>query len=213
MPFNTIKCLAISLVAHKVGGFSLFHLLFGVVSGSFQPVLACYGLYRVFPPFTNDGITCFVLQILSIIKRGKSYYKVGQLFCIKKQGKCYYKVGQLFCITKAGPVVLQRKVSQGGASFVTKWRQVLQSRATFITMWVRCYNVQQLLKGGIVQKANVTEMGRVIYFGNRLLDSTLIFLVTVNLPIGIPEKLNFCQNQKSEAITPPPQEYLGDLHV
>lgn len=100
--------------------------------------------------------------------------------------------GIAFLYHKAGPVVLQRKVSQGGASFITKWGQVLQSRATFIIKWVRYYNVQQLLKGGIVPKTNVTEMGEVIYFGYRLLDSTLIFLVTDNLPIGIPEKLNFC---------------------
>ena len=128
----------------------------------FWLIPACFSLLWLVPSLSTlykRRHHMFVLQILSIIKRGKSYYKVGQLFCIKKQGKCYYKVGQLFCITKTGPVVLQRKVSQGGASFITKWRQVLQSRATFITMWVRYYNVQQLLKGGIVQKANVTEMG------------------------------------------------------
>ena len=84
MPFKTIKCLSISLVAHKVGGFSLFHLLFGVVSGSFQPVLACYGLYRVFPPFTNDGITCFCLANFIYNKKGQVLLQSGTAFLYHK---------------------------------------------------------------------------------------------------------------------------------
>ena len=41
MLFKTVECPSMLLVAHKVGGFSLLSLLFGVVSGLFQPVLAC----------------------------------------------------------------------------------------------------------------------------------------------------------------------------
>ena len=73
-----------SLIAHTEGGFSLFHF-FGVVSGTFQPLLACYGLFRVAPLFTNHNVTeCFYLQI---------YYKLTSCrFCYKG---VRYKVGQL----------------------------------------------------------------------------------------------------------------------
>ena len=51
------------LVAHQEGGFSLFHL-FGVVSGTFRPLVASYGLFRDVPFFTSNDVTdCFDLQI------------------------------------------------------------------------------------------------------------------------------------------------------
>ena len=54
-----------SLVAHQDGGFSLFHF-FGVVSGTFQPLLPSYGLFRVVPLFASNDVTeCFDLQIYS----------------------------------------------------------------------------------------------------------------------------------------------------
>ena len=48
-----------SLVAHQEGGISLFHL-FGIVSATFQPLLAYYGLFRIVPFFTSNNVTeCF----------------------------------------------------------------------------------------------------------------------------------------------------------
>ena len=67
------------LIARKEGGFSLFHLLFGIVSGLFQLVLAFYGLFRVVPLLISDGLTaCCDLQIYFKSTSCRSYYKVGQ---------------------------------------------------------------------------------------------------------------------------------------
>ena len=49
--------LLMSLVAYQDGGFSLFHL-FRVVSGMFQPLQACYSLFRVVPSTSNDATEC-----------------------------------------------------------------------------------------------------------------------------------------------------------
>ena len=52
-----------SLATHKEEDFSLFHL-FGIVSGTLQPLLASYGLFCVVPFFTTNDVTeCFDLQI------------------------------------------------------------------------------------------------------------------------------------------------------
>ena len=66
------------------GGFSLFHLPFGVVSSTFQPVVACYGLLRVVPLFTSDGVaeckfTLNQVHVDFITKWDKLYSKLGQL--------------------------------------------------------------------------------------------------------------------------------------
>ena len=64
-----------SLVANQKGGFSLFHL-FGVISGTFQALLACYDLFRVAPFFKSNGITeCFDLQIYYESTSCRFYYK------------------------------------------------------------------------------------------------------------------------------------------
>ena len=39
--FKTIECPSVSLVTHKEGGLSLFRMLFGLFSGTFQFVLVC----------------------------------------------------------------------------------------------------------------------------------------------------------------------------
>ena len=85
---KTIECLSMSLVAHKEGGFFfLFYLLFGVVFGSFQSFLACYGFFWVIPPFTtNNIIECFDWP---------SYYK--STLC---RFYCTVFMGSLFYITK-----------------------------------------------------------------------------------------------------------------
>ena len=83
-----------SLVARKEGAFSLFHLS-GVVSGTFQPFPACYGLFWVIPLFTSDDVTeCFNLQI---------YYKSAST----KECKYHYKADSFFEL-------------QSGASGITK---------------------------------------------------------------------------------------------
>ena len=99
-----------SLVVHQEGVFSLFKLS-GVVSGTFQPLLACCGLFRVVPFFTsktseNDLICKFTMNQLHvdfITKDCRRHYKVGQLKVgqvlqfktgITKWDNFYLKVGQ-----------------------------------------------------------------------------------------------------------------------
>ena len=95
-------CLSMSLVAHTKGGFSLFHLL-GVVSGTFQTLLAWYGLFRAVPLFTSHKVTeCFDLQIYYKSTSCRFYYKGVQALLwsgtasssagIIKLGR-YYKAG------------------------------------------------------------------------------------------------------------------------
>ena len=73
-----------SLTAHTEKGIHLFHL-FGVVSGTFQLLLACYDLLRVVPLFISHNVTeCFDLQIYYKLTSCRFYYKevryeVGQL--------------------------------------------------------------------------------------------------------------------------------------
>ena len=50
-----------------------------------------------------------------------------------------------------------------------------------------------------------------IDFGNLLIDSPTIRLVTDSFPLGIPVKLTFFQDEKKEEIAPPPLAYLRDL--
>ena len=84
---KTIEFLSMSLVAHKEGGFSLLSLLFGVVSGSFKPVLALYGLFRIVPLFRSDDVTeCFDLQIYYKTTSCRLYYKIGIEGKWKKRG-------------------------------------------------------------------------------------------------------------------------------
>ena len=60
---------------HQAVGFSLVHL-FGVVSGTFQPPLACYSLFRVVPFFTNNDATeCFDLQFCYESTSCRFFYK------------------------------------------------------------------------------------------------------------------------------------------
>ena len=54
---------------------SLFHL-FRAVPGTFQPLLACYGLFRVVPFFTSNGATGFFdLQLYYESTLCRLYYK------------------------------------------------------------------------------------------------------------------------------------------
>ena len=83
------------LVAHQEGDFSLFHL-FGVVSDTFQPVLACYGLFCIVPSFHKQpchrmlwlaNLLWINFIYILLPKDCKHHYKVGQL-----------KVGQMLQI-------------------------------------------------------------------------------------------------------------------
>ena len=50
--------LSMSLVNHTERGISLFHL-FGVVFGTFQPLLACYGLFHFLQTTASQNVlTC-----------------------------------------------------------------------------------------------------------------------------------------------------------
>ena len=70
-----------SLVAHQKGALSLLHL-FEVVSGTFQPLLASYGLFCVVPFFTsNDATECFDLQIYyESTEEGNKFWQPTLLF-------------------------------------------------------------------------------------------------------------------------------------
>ena len=50
MLFKSIDCLSMLSITHKEGGFALLRLI-GAVSGSFEPVLACCGLFQAVPLF------------------------------------------------------------------------------------------------------------------------------------------------------------------
>ena len=101
-----------SLVAHTEWGFSLFHLL-GVVSSTFQTLLACYGLFQAVPLFTSHKVTvCFDLQIYFKSTSCRFYYKGVQAWLwsgtasssagIIKWGR-YYKAGQL--LLQSGAII------------------------------------------------------------------------------------------------------------
>ena len=105
------ECLSMSSVAHKGGSFSLLCFLFGVVSGSIQPVLACSRSLHFLQVTASKNVliskfTINQLHVDFITKQVECHYKVGQLFCIAKQGKWYYNVGQIL---------------QSGATSTTKW--------------------------------------------------------------------------------------------
>ena len=63
-----------SLDAHQEGGSFLFQL-FGIASGTLQPLLACYGLLRVVPFFTSDVTECFDLHLYYKSTSCRFYYK------------------------------------------------------------------------------------------------------------------------------------------
>ena len=73
------------LVAHTEGGLSLFHFL-GVVSGMFQTLLACYGMFGPFhflqATKSQNVLACkFTTNLLHIdflTKECKHCYDVGQ---------------------------------------------------------------------------------------------------------------------------------------
>ena len=77
MLFKTVECPSMLLVAHKVGGFSLLSLLFGVVSGLFQPVLACLESFHLSQATTLQKVFSWKFTINKLSFR--FYYKVGQV--------------------------------------------------------------------------------------------------------------------------------------
>ena len=91
-----------SLDARKRGGFDLFRL-FGVVSGpfyvvpgysgSFKPVLVCYGLFRLLQTTTSlNVLSCrFTKNQLHV----RFCYKVGQALLQNGAPLMYYKVRQV----------------------------------------------------------------------------------------------------------------------
>ena len=82
-PKSYIEFLSMSLVTHKEGSFCLSRLPFGVDSGLFQAVIACYSLFGIVSSFISDVVTeCFDLKI---------YYKPNSCRLIYKWGKlCYH---------------------------------------------------------------------------------------------------------------------------
>ena len=77
---KTIEYLSILLVAHKEGSFSFLLFLFGVFSDSFQPILACDGLFWVIPVFKSVDVTeCFDEQVYYRSISCTFYYKARQV--------------------------------------------------------------------------------------------------------------------------------------
>ena len=79
---KTIELLSTALVAQKKEAIKKRSLalfcLFGVVSGSIAPALACYDLFQTVSIFKSDGFTeCFDLQI-----HVRYCYEVGQLLVL-----------------------------------------------------------------------------------------------------------------------------------
>ena len=101
-----------SLVAHQEGDFFLFHL-FGVVSGTLQLLLACYGLFRVVLFFTSNDVTEY--YDLQIYYESTSFYYTG-FQALLQSGTAYsrrgitnwdrhYKAGQL--LFKSGAIIIK----------------------------------------------------------------------------------------------------------
>ena len=76
---KTIECLSMSLVARKEGGFSLFRLLFEVVSGSFQLVMVSFGSFHFLKATTSQKfLVCkFTINQLHADFITKCFYKFG----------------------------------------------------------------------------------------------------------------------------------------
>ena len=86
-----------SLVADKKGDFSLFRLLFGVVSDLFQPVLACYGCLPLhcLQETTSQNILTYkvALNQLHYLRTWLALLRSVEFQCTTKRGKSYYKEG------------------------------------------------------------------------------------------------------------------------
>ena len=147
MLLKTVECLSMSLVVHKERDFSLFHLVIGVASGTFQPFAACYGLFRVVPLVTTDEVTdCFDLEIYYKSTSCIFYYKVGQALLKSGTALMYCKVGEV--LFQSGVAILHYQSGQ----------VVLQSRAG-ITKWVYFYNkVVHVLQIGAIIKSRTVQM-------------------------------------------------------
>ena len=95
MLFKTNEFPSMSLVVDKVGGFSLFHVLFGVVPGLFKLFLSCFeSLHHLQSTTSQIVVFCKVTmnQLHLDFIWGNCYYKVEQLFSFSKQGNWYYKI-------------------------------------------------------------------------------------------------------------------------
>ena len=89
MLFKTNEFPSMSLVVDKVGGFSLFHLLFEVVSGLFKLFLCCFeSLHHLQSTTSQIVVFCKVTmnQLHLDFIWGNGYYKVEQFFSFSKQG-------------------------------------------------------------------------------------------------------------------------------
>ena len=138
---KTIKYLSTSINIYQ-GGFCLFHLLpFGVVSSTFQPVVAC----------------------LWLVPRRSTFYKRR-----RRRMQVYFKFMQI--LLRSGPSLITNQANSdilSGATFLyyKVGQVVLQSSAgfknwaMFITKCSSYYEVGQLLQSRAKQKANERNEG------------------------------------------------------
>ena len=100
------------LVAHTETGFSFFYLL-GVVSGTFQTLLTCYGLFQWVPLLRSHKVTdCFDWKIYYKSTSCRFYYKGVQALLWSEIASSsagiikwsrYYKAGQL--LLQSGAII------------------------------------------------------------------------------------------------------------
>ena len=95
--------------------------LFRVVSGSFQPVVACHSLFWVIPLSTSDGFTeNFDLKFY--YKSTSRFTNSGSFDVFQRRASVIAKWGSFFVYTaKRGKYCKIGQVLQGGAIFIAKW--------------------------------------------------------------------------------------------
>ena len=119
---KTIKFLSISLLSHKERGFFLILMPSEIVSGSFQPALAPYSLFRVVPYFRSNDVTeCFDLNFYFKANSCRFLLQSGTSG-ITKQGT-YYKLEQIViqnAEAATGGVLLKKGVLRNFVKFTRK---------------------------------------------------------------------------------------------
>ena len=141
---------SVSLVSHKEGGFALLSL-FRVVSGSFQPVVACHGLFWVIPLSKSDRFTeNFDLNFY--YKSTSRFTNSGSFNVFQRRASVIAKWGSFFV-----HVAKRRKYCKIG--------QVLQGGTIFIAKWGKYYKAGQplLQSGSNITKQDTTSVSMVIH--------------------------------------------------
>ena len=154
---KTIKFLSISLLSHKERGFFLILMPSEIVSGSFQPALAPYSLFRVVPYFRSNDVTeCFDLNF-------------------------YFKATSCRFLLQSGAALMH--ILQSRRSIIAKRDSffVLQSGTSGITKQGTYYKLEQIViqnaeaaTGGVLLKKGVLR--NFVRFTRKHLRQSLLFI-------------------------------------